>query len=137
MRALVRGTQRVETLDDHDLLYASHEAIGAFDFLLQQPAEAMDWEPASAPSADELDRLLSWLATEKLDLLYINLTPPDMERLHLHTVRAILPSFQPMHFGWNEARLGGDRLPAMPHRLGLSPVGLEPGQLNPAPHPLA
>jgi ribosomal protein S12 methylthiotransferase accessory factor len=137
MQALVSGAQRVETLDDHDLLYASQEAIGAFDFLLEQPVEPMDWGSPPDSSSDQMDRLIDWFANEHLDLLYTNLTPPDMERLHLHTVRAILPSFQPMHFGWNETRLGGDRLPSMPRRLELSPIGLAPGQLNPAPHPLA
>lgn len=137
MDALVSGAARVETLDDHDLLYANHESLGAFDFLLERPLEPGGWAESGETPGDQLDRLVGWLAAEGLDLLYTNLTPPDMEELGLHTVRAILPTFQPMHFGWNETRLGGARLPAMPRRLGLSPIGLREGELNPAPHPLA
>jgi hypothetical protein len=49
----------------------------------------------------------------------------------------IVPGFQPIHFGWDEARLGGRRLYEVPHRLGLTAAPTSPQELNADPHPLA
>ena len=81
--------------------------------------------------------LLNYLESqEKGDLIYYNLTPPDMSRFNLYTVRVILPDFQPIHFGWNERRLAGRRLYELPYQLGQSPAPTTPATLNPDPHPL-
>jgi ribosomal protein S12 methylthiotransferase accessory factor len=139
MRELVANPQRVSALTDHDLLYASREAIGALDFLLDRPIERFDWQAAS-PSEEpisQLERLVDHCCAERLDLVYINLTPADLEQLGLHTVRVILPGFQPIHFGWNQARLAGERLYELPRRLGFTSTRSTPAELNADPHPLA
>jgi ribosomal protein S12 methylthiotransferase accessory factor len=60
-----------------------------------------------------------------------------MQQLGLHTVRAILPGFQPIHFGWNDVRLAGERLYDLPRRLGFTTARTTPAHLNDDPHPLA
>jgi ribosomal protein S12 methylthiotransferase accessory factor len=70
-------------------------------------------------------------------LLYVNLTPPDMARLGLYTARAILPTFQPIDFGWKERRLGGSRVYQVPAALGLRDRPVRWDELNHDPHPLA
>lgn len=135
---LVADPHKVATLDDHDLLYASPKMLGALDFLLERPIEPFDWEaPAPVCAADKLQQLVEHCRAEGCDIVYSNLTPPDMRALGLHTVRAILPGFQPIHFGWKEPRLAGERLYELPRRLGFAPARTTPDQLNDDPHPLA
>lgn len=139
MDALVADPHLVKTLDDHDLLYASRKTIAALDFLLKQPSEPFDWQASRCDAAplDKLQRLVEHCRAEGWDLIYVNLTPTDMQKLGLHTVRAILPDFQPIHFGWKEPRLAGKRLYDLPRRLGFTATSTTPAQLNDDPHPLA
>jgi ribosomal protein S12 methylthiotransferase accessory factor len=137
MEALVADPHLVATLDDHDLLYASRKALGAFDFLLERPVEPFEWQACNAAPIDKLHQLVEHCRAQGWDLIYANLTPPDMQRLGLYTARAILPGFQPIHFGWKEPRLAGDRLYDLPRRLGLTANRTTPALLNDDPHPLA
>lgn len=135
---LVADPHRVATLDDHDLLYASPKALGAMAFLLDRPLEDFAWDDdAPEHAADRLQLLVDHCRTQNWDLVYHNLTPPDMAAFGLHTVHAILPDFQPIHFGWKEPRLGGERLTDLPRRLGLRPDRATRSDLNDDPHPLA
>jgi ribosomal protein S12 methylthiotransferase accessory factor len=135
---LVEDPDRVTSLDDHDLLYTSQAMLGAFDFLRDAPCSDFEWGAARAESAhDDLVTLTESLKGLGTDVLYCNLTSPDMGPFGVHTVRAIVPDFQPIHFGRGERRLGGARLFELPQRLGLrdGPVAVE--DLNDLPHPLA
>lgn len=137
---LVADPHQVTTLDDHDLLYASPDMTRAFEFWLDRHPEPVDWSLASyVPAAVEerLELLVQHVRRRSGDLLYSNVTPADMAALGLHTVRAIIPDFQPIHFGWAEARLGGDRLYALPVALGFTAARPTAADLNDAPHPLA
>ena len=64
-------------------------------------------------------------------------TPPDVAALGVRVVRGLLPGFQPIHFGADQARLGHARLFTAPHRWGLRERPAERADLNPDPHPLA
>lgn len=135
MAELGENPADVKTLEDHALLYANPSTAGAFDFLFGERAEwgaGQDWQPLSA-----LQRLLDHFASRGQEVLYVNLTPPDLEPLGLFTARAILPGFQPIWFGRQERRLGGRRLYELPHSLGFSAEATNPESLNPMPHPLA
>jgi ribosomal protein S12 methylthiotransferase accessory factor len=141
---LVDHPDRVETLDDHDLLYASPAMLGAFDFLRRSPCPTFDWSADSAePSApshsagEDLRTITAQLNAMGTDLIYVDLTTADMLTFGIHTVRAIVPDFQPIHFGRNERRLGGTRLFEMPRRLGLRHDDVSIADLNELPHPLA
>ena len=134
---LLADPREVKTLDDHDLLYASRESLPEIDFLLDEP-DGFPWSAAQrVPPVESLSRLVDRLKASGSDLLYANLTPPDMEALHLYTARAILPGFQPIDFGWKERRLAGERLFTLGRTLGLRERDSTRGELNPAPHPLA
>lgn len=129
--------ERVRTMDDHALLFASPETLAALSFLLDRPQEAMSWQsPVGQDARDQLPFLLSDLSGRGHDVLYCDLSPPDMRGLGLWTARAIVPGFQPIHFGAAEARLGGTRLYRLPTDLKLRP-GPEAFDLNLHPHPLA
>jgi ribosomal protein S12 methylthiotransferase accessory factor len=138
MEELVANPHLVTGLEDHDLLYASWESRRAFDFLLERPLESIGWEPQSSwRAADKLQVLVDHFQAEGWDLIYYNLTPPDMRTLGLYTARVIIPGFQPIDFGWKERRLGGNRLYELPYRLGIAATTTTPEQLNNDPHPIS
>ncbi|NPC79761.1 YcaO-like family protein, partial [Pyxidicoccus fallax] len=128
----------VAKLEDHDLLYALPERLAALDFLLRRPVEPFSWDaPAAVGAVDSLRLLTDRLRATGSDLLYCDLTPPDLRALGLHVVRAVLPGLQPIDFGHRERRLGGERLYQLPVKLGLAPARVGPEALNPDPHPIA
>lgn len=136
---LLEDSQRVETLDDHDLLYASRESLPNMAFLLDQESQDFAGQVGNdrTDPGESLARFVERLRATGSDLLYVNLTPPDMASLHLYTVRVILPGFQPIDFGWKERRLAGERLYSLPRTLGLRANTTTRGELHDAPHPLA
>ena len=140
LEALVADPHQVTTLEDHDLLYASPSTRSVFDFWLDVNPEPVDWRETASPSASveaRLERLADHFRAAGTHLIYCNVTPPDMASFGLHTVRAIVPGFQPIHFGWKEARLGGDRLYSLPLTLGLVSARRTAADLHDHPHPLA
>ncbi|MGC4063806.1 MAG: YcaO-like family protein [Polyangiaceae bacterium] len=85
----------------------------------------------------ELSMLVEELRGLGHELLFVDVSPPDMVELGFYTVRAILPHFQPIHFGAREPRLGGERLLQLPKQLGLRSKVATLDELNPMPHPLS
>jgi len=137
---LVADPQKVTTLEDHSLLYADATMVSAFDFLHGRHCswEELESEAAVAvPRSGELDLLLDHFGSVGQDVIYVNLTSPDVEPLGLFTARAVLPGYQPIWFGHHEQRLGGTRMFELPHRLGLRAQPSTTATLNPLPHPLA
>lgn len=134
---LVAAPRRVSEHTDHDLLYASPRMAGAFDFLLERPVEETAWTAGDLAPAAALTTLVEHFRASGGDLLYYDLTPPDMRQLRLHTARVVIPGFQPIHFGRRERRLGGARLYDLPVQLGITPQRASPDGLNSDPHPLA
>jgi bacteriocin biosynthesis docking scaffold, SagD family len=138
MEELVNDPRRVATLEDHDLLYAAPKMLGNFDFLRRSPFACTSWEYAAPSSAlAKLHRLVSHFRATSNNLLYFNLTPPDLDEFGIHTARVVIPGFQPIDFGWKERRLGGERLYQLPQHLGLRSRRQTLEDLNPEPHPIS
>lgn len=128
----------VSSLEDHDLLYAHPEMLPALDFWRDQRAGAA--VPDEASPTEEWERLavlVDSLAEAGHRLVSCDLTPPELGTFGVHVARALVPGFQPIHFGANEARLGGRRLFHLPHDLGLRPSPASRAALNVLPHPLS
>ena len=131
-------SRRPQHLLDHNLLYASHQMLPALDFLLKQSPTPFDWSSGEAVApAERLASLLGWLSENRMDLIYVNLTPPELERRRLFAARVIIPGCQPIAFGAGERRFGGSRLYELPVKLNLAKRPLEVAELNPDPHPMA
>jgi ribosomal protein S12 methylthiotransferase accessory factor len=144
LHQLLEDPSRVEELEDHDLLYTVPKHLNAFDFLFKQPLVSFDWNNGNGILKDEMTQtglhvqlLVNYLRAINSDLLYYNLTPPDMEELGLFTARVILPDFQPIHFGWKNIRLASKRLYEVPVKLGFHQTMRNSTQLNMNPHPVA
>jgi ribosomal protein S12 methylthiotransferase accessory factor len=68
------------------------------------------------------------------DILLADVTTPDIGDLGLYVVRAVIPGFHPLFFGYQLRALGGRRLWEVPQKLGYLGITLESGD-NPIPHP--
>lgn len=135
LRELVADPSRVTELEDHDLLYADPATAAAgLGYLREAPS--VPWE-AEAPDDTGLVALVAELAAVAGDVLYVDITPPDVAELGVSVACGIVPGFQPIHFGAAQNRLGGERLYRMPADLGLVPRVAGRDDLNLAPHPLA
>jgi ribosomal protein S12 methylthiotransferase accessory factor len=137
MHDLAGNTGRVASMEDHGVLYASPDAIAAFDFFLDHDVEESEW-PRSPhqSSACKLRQLASEISALGSECCYVNMTPNELSQLGLACVRVIVSHFQPMHFGAFAARLGGRRLFDLPVRLGLAQAPRHVSELNSDPHPL-
>lgn len=138
IQELVDDPSRVATLEDHDLLYADSSTTACFDFLRRRPLEEFDWDQKQGHDpVEDLSRLTDELRGQGSDILYCNLTTSEVQPLGIHVVRAIVPDYQPIYFGRQERRIGGERLFELPRRLGIRPDRAGLDDLNPNPHPLA
>ncbi|QSQ13423.1 YcaO-like family protein [Myxococcus landrumensis] len=138
LEELKERPESVAKLEDHDLLYALPERLTALAFLLERPMEPFTWlQPEATSAVDQLRALADRLKATGSDLLYCDLTPSDLMRMGLRVVRAILPGLQPIDFGHQERRLGGERLYQLPVTLGFAKTCSGPEALNPDPHPIA
>jgi ribosomal protein S12 methylthiotransferase accessory factor len=134
---LVVNPQLVRSLDDHDLLYASSAMRGAFDFLRASSAGSPDWDSRPRSTRELLDGVAEGLGEIGCDALFVDTTTVEIRGLGLSVARAILPDFQPIHFGYGEERLAGKRLFELPSKLGLRAERTRLEDLNPLPHPLS
>jgi ribosomal protein S12 methylthiotransferase accessory factor len=132
---LIDDPTHVAHLEDHDLLFAHPDALKWLAFWRDQPVRA--WQNTASQTHDRLPALLASLAFAGHRLVVCDLTPPEFVEFSMHVTRAIIPGFQPIHFGHDEIRLGGQRLFELPTNLGLRPTGLTRADLNPIPHPVS
>lgn len=128
----------VASLEDHDLLYAHPDTLGWLGFWRDQaPVSAEPAVPSPSEDEDRLQALLDSLASAGHRLVACDLTPPELANMGVHTARAVIPGFQPIHFGTAEVRLGGRRLYDLPCQIGLRPSPASREHLSTLPHPLA
>lgn len=136
MNTIVKNPTLVEEPEDHALFYASGCNTEAFEFLNKNRIYN-DWPYEQSDDIDaKYSNLLSYLEGAGYKVLYRELTPSDISyRYEINVSRVVVPGFQPIHFGYNERRLGGKRLFQLPHTLGFSPRPLTPIDINDYPHP--
>jgi ribosomal protein S12 methylthiotransferase accessory factor len=135
LRELLEDPRRVTSIHDHDLLYADPSSLARLEFLFARRIDVTRWPGAG--EARGLEDLVRMLKARGHELIYRDVSVPDLERLGLFVARAILPGFQPIDFGWHERRLGGRRLYELPISLGLLPRPRTVDELNADPHPIA
>jgi ribosomal protein S12 methylthiotransferase accessory factor len=134
--ALADDPEQVADLEDHDLLYSGHSNLSAFDFIRQSAFRTHDWQADQSTPVRRLEILTAQIKKLGHDLVMINLTPPDMEKLGLYTARAIIPGFQPIYFGQREKRLALGRLKKL-HKDFAGKSAFTSFSINPDPHPVA
>ena len=139
--AMHKDSNLVEALEDHDLYYSSLDQLSAFDFLRgTRPVDIREWAealPGGEPISPRgrLARLAEEAADDGAQLIVVDLSPPDMLKLGLHTVRGYLSGYQPIYFGQKEIRIADARLNRLSQRF-LGKV-FDKAFVNPKPHPVA
>lgn len=98
----------VQSMSDHSLLWSLPEAADQLTFLLdQQPDTTLKPCPLSRLTIGTLlDRMVTGLASVGLDVIVVNQTTPQIKRLGLSCVRALVPGTVPMTFGHRNRRHG-------------------------------
>ena len=139
--ALLEDVHAVVDVTDHCLRYALPPAVESFAFLRGGDPTDLDWTDAGSASREDpagcLDALCAHLGGQDRDVLFCDLTSSDVGRFGVRVARAIVPDFQPLHFGRDRRRLGGARLYSLPRLLGLRSTDATADELNDEPHPLA
>lgn len=135
---LAADPRRVRTLLDHSLLFADPRSLLSLRFLSRGRPLHQEVRPArAATDAEKLELFARFFRARGDDILYVEVTPPEIATLGLHVVRVIVPDFQPIDFGWRERRLAGDRLHRLPVALGFRRARRASPPLNAYPHPMA
>jgi ribosomal protein S12 methylthiotransferase accessory factor len=130
----------VHTLNDHSAFLGVPGHLGEFDFLLKnRQRQKLDQLPNLdlGNPRENLDACAQILSQHGHRMLYAELTTSDVADYGLHVVRVLATGLQPIHFGFGEERLGGNRLFTVPERLGHAAGPRAEADLNPCPHPLA
>ena len=130
----------VRELEDHPAFLSLPQNAAEFDFLSAsgESRPLADLESAAQGSAgDDLATCVAALVSAGSRVAYVDITAPDVRSAGYVVVRALVSGLQPIHFGYGEERLGGERLFAAPRNLGFRQERRHVQDLNPCPHPLA
>jgi ribosomal protein S12 methylthiotransferase accessory factor len=130
----------VHALEDHSSFMSQLNRRGEFAFLWQTREEKrVDELPnrSAGDAAQDLAYCAGELAANGHRPAFVELTTPDLVDYGMHVVRVIVPELQPVHFGYGQERLGGERLFKLPQQLGFTESVRSETDLNPCPHPLA
>jgi ribosomal protein S12 methylthiotransferase accessory factor len=136
----IQTYQDVVDLDDHPAFHSLRENLHEFDFLCEgnhrTSLAEMD-RPEFGDTEVTLAQVVGRLRDSGARVAYAEITTEDVASAGFHVVRAIATGFQPIHFGWGEARLGGRRLFNAPMAWGMANQPSVQDALNNCPHPLA
>ncbi len=83
---------------------------------------------------NDLQQLISNIHDTGYKVLVKDITTPDIQSLGLHVIRAVIPGYQPLFFGYHKRSLSGQRLWTIPQKLGFKGITETTGD-NPFPHP--
>lgn len=132
----------VARMEDHVLLYGLPEAEERLAFLLDQQFPPQSFEEAFGQInvhpdlAEDVRELVRTLDRFDLEVIVVNQTSPELERIGLQSVKVLVPGMLPMTFGHTLTRLTGlDRVLRVPAELGYKSKRLTYDSLNPYPHP--
>jgi ribosomal protein S12 methylthiotransferase accessory factor len=128
----------VRDFDDHVHYYADRKRAGAADFLDACPAtrEVDEVEPlAGKPVPELIEAVTRRLADRGSSAYAVDVTAPDIRAAGLAVARVLAPELCALDADHRARFLGGRRRYLAAFRLGLCRRPLEPGDLNPWPHP--
>lgn len=126
----------VRSLEDHARLYACREHVPLAGFLTEPAGQVgLGDLPARATGsvAGDLAMAVERVRTMGLEVLAVELTPPDVARSGFRTFRVLVPGTVDINGDVRFPRLGSPRIHEVPAAMGWD----LPGALNVAPCPLS
>ncbi|MFF9145787.1 TOMM precursor leader peptide-binding protein [Streptomyces sp. NPDC014861] len=146
LEAMADDFDRVRHLKDHAQLYGLPRMAGHARALLEPRAVRSfeetyrEWEESGRPRTldlrDDLRVVAEALTGAGHDVVVVDQTTPEQERMGLRTVSTLVPGLLPIDFGWNR-----QRAPLMPRlrtalrRGGHRATDLTDGEVHRVPHP--
>jgi len=134
-----KQADEVKRLDDHHTAYSHPQWLSRAQFLWSSTRRQRFDElttcarPIERPG-EQLADAVDTMRRHEMEVIAVDLTPPDVVETGIRVVRAVIPGLQPIGFGEHAARLGGQRLYWAPCRMGYRSAPLEEHELNRDPH---
>lgn len=136
---MLRDASLVRTIDHHPAVNCLPEARGHFSFLLDSGEKVP--LPAHIPRATNdlrqvLASMVNQFGTKGLEVIVVDQTLPEIERVGLNCVKVLIPGLLPMTFGHHNRRT--EHLPRLDGRVQLpytSNLGQAGMARDPWPHP--
>jgi len=123
----------------HGLAHAiSPELRPSINFLIESnQTVSIDQLPNlfSESMVENVQTLVNLVKKEGLDIVYVNLTTPDIDEVGFKVVRIIIPGCQGLDINHKYRYLGGERLRQVPVKLGLRNDRPGKREFNRYPHP--
>lgn len=146
LEAMADDFSLVRHLKDHPQLYGLPRMAGYARGYLEpagaRPFEEVyrEWEadgrPRTGDLRDDVAVVRDALVRAGHDVIVVDQTSPEQERMGLRTVSTVVPGLLPIDFGWNRQRaLLMPRLRTAPRRGGHRDHDLTDAELLRAPHP--
>lgn len=145
LEAMAEDFDLVRRLPDHAALFGLQRMAAHADSYLRPTAVRplaelySGWERTRSGSGDLLDDVVlcrDALVGAGFDVIVVDQTTPEQERLGLRTVCTLVPGLLPIDFGWTRQRaLNMPRLRSAFRRAGLRDTDLADGELRRVPHP--
>lgn len=119
---------------EHVRTYLEPAALGAASALWSEWEERQ--RPRSGDLSDDVALCRDELVGAGHDVIVVDQTTPEQERIGLCTVSTIVPGLLPIDFGWTRQRAPlMPRLRTAARRAGLRPTDLTDGEIRMVPHP--
>ncbi|MCH9684706.1 MAG: YcaO-like family protein [Deltaproteobacteria bacterium] len=132
------GPEQVTSQEDHGLLYTHPRWLTQLDSLLRPRSRISIGDVPGREFSDMKDAVEHCVANlheAGHEVLFADLTTPELAEQGFKVVKVLIPGLQPVDFGPHYRHLGGRRLYEVPGRLGHDHVGRCPPELNSFPHP--
>lgn len=143
--AMVQDYEKVRAVSDHALLYGVPEAASKASFLYQNSifcpfdacyAEWLAQRPQSLDLRDDLLSCVQLILDRGMDVIAVDLTDPEQERMGLTTFKVIVPGLLPIEFGGTKVRVYDlPRLKTAPRIAGYLSKDFDLADFNTDPHP--
>lgn len=144
-QAMARDYTQVKELDDHPLIYGLPEMAGGVEFIFHNPrftsvdecySTWLEERPRNLDLTDDLRYVIDHVLKLGMDVIAVDQSTPEQDRVGLKAASVIVPGFLPIDFGWKQIRAFDlPRLRTVPRTAGFRDTDFEPAMLNLTPHP--
>lgn len=129
----------VQNLSMHGLIYGYSNMLSAFEFMMNAKTRLFDdmRNGSSGSIREDIEICLDIFREKGMDVLFKEITTPEIAELGFCVVRVLIPGMQPLDITHNHRYLGGRRVYTVPRLLGYMKRESRPKELNRYPHPFA
>jgi len=143
IRNCMLGTQKTKNkdssgLEERGLFWSDKKMIKHLDFLLKNKnhKDISEILPKfSVNGFKKLDEILNIVKRHKLEVIFVDVTRPEIGKIGFKVVKVVIPQLQPLYLDENFKYLGCERLYSVPKALSYTQNKTKEENLNKIPHP--